>query len=143
MAAAEQRIDVFVSYSHADAAWLKRVQVHLKPLVRDEQIDLWDDTRIQAGARWREEIRAALARAQVAALLISADFFSSDFIATKEVPPPLEAERKRGLVILGVHLSASRFDRDRSQPKANQLKVRTSRLSARRVRRGEILVACS
>jgi tetratricopeptide (TPR) repeat protein len=112
MAAAEQRVDVFVSYSHADAAWLNRVQVHLKPLVRDEQIDLWDDSRIQAGARWREEIRAALARARVAVLLISADFFSSDFIATKELPPLLEAERKRGLVILGVHLSASRFDRD-------------------------------
>jgi hypothetical protein len=103
---------VFVSYSHADAAWLKRVQVHLRPLVRDEQIALWDDTRIKAGARWREEIRSALEKARVAALLISADFFASDFIATRELPPLLEAERKRGLVILGVHLSASRFDRD-------------------------------
>ncbi len=112
MAAAEQRLSVFVSYSHADAAWLERVQVHLRPLVRDEQIDLWDDTRIKAGARWREEIRSALAHARVAVLLISADFFGSDFIATKELPPLLEAERKRGLVILGVHLSASRFDRD-------------------------------
>ena len=112
MAAAKQRLSVFVSYSHADAAWLERVQVHLRPLVRDEQIDLWDDTRIKAGARWREEIRSALAQARVAVLLISADFFGSDFIATKELPPLLEAERKRGLVILGVHLSASRFDRD-------------------------------
>jgi tetratricopeptide (TPR) repeat protein len=112
MTAEEQGIDLIVSYSHADTAWLKRVQVHLRPLGRDGQIDLWDDTRIQAGARWREEIRTALARARVAVLLISADFFSSDFIATKELPPLLEAERKRGLVILGVHLSASRFDRD-------------------------------
>jgi hypothetical protein len=112
MAAGEQRIDVFVSYSHADAAWLKRVEAHLKPLVRDEQIELWDDSRIQPVARWREEIRAALTRAKVAVLLISADFFSSDFIATNELPPLLEAEHARGLVILGVHLSASRFDRD-------------------------------
>jgi TIR domain len=112
MAAAEQRFSVFVCYSHADAAWLKRVQVHLRPLDRDEQIDLWGDTRIKAGARWREDIRSALAQARAAVLLISADFFASDFIATKELPPLLEAERKRGLVILGVHLSASRFDRD-------------------------------
>jgi tetratricopeptide (TPR) repeat protein len=113
MAAAEQRLGVFVCYSHADAAWLKRVQVHLRPLVRGEQIDLWDDTRIEAGARWQGEIRAALAQAKVAVLLISADFYASDFIATKELPTLLEAERERGLVILGVHVSHSRFDRDR------------------------------
>ncbi len=113
MAAAEQRSDVFVSYSHADAAWLKRVQVHLRPLVRDDQIDLWDDTLIDAGARWQEEIRSALAQARVAVLLISADFFASDFIATKELPQLLEAEGKRGLTILGVHINHSRFDRDK------------------------------
>jgi hypothetical protein len=112
MAAEEQKFGIFVCYSHTDAAWLKRVQVHLKPLVRDERIDLWDDTRIRAGAHWRDEIRKALARARIAVLLISADFFASDFIATKELPPLLEAERKRGLVILGVHINYSRFDRD-------------------------------
>jgi hypothetical protein len=114
MAAAEHRLSVFVSYSHADdPAWLQRVQVHLTPLIRDGRVELWDDTRIRSGERWREEIRAALARAKVAVLLISADFYASEFIADKELPPLLEAERERGLVILGIHINASRFDRDR------------------------------
>ena len=81
-------------------------------MVREGQVDLWDDTRIKSGERWREEIRGALVRAKVAVLLISADFYASDFIADKELPRLLEAERERGLVILGLHINHSRFDRD-------------------------------
>lgn len=106
------KLSVFVSYSHRDQAWLERVQVHLKPLARDGRLDLWDDTRIKGGDRWPGEIKEALARADVAVLLISADFFHSDFIANKELPPLLEAARARGVTILGVHINYSRFDRD-------------------------------
>jgi hypothetical protein len=114
MAAAEPRLGVFVSYSPADdPAWLERVQVHLKPLVHEGRVELWDDTRIRSGERWREEIGKALARAKVAVLLISADFYASDFIANKELPRLLEAEGESGLVILGLHINYSRLDRDR------------------------------
>ena len=47
-------------------------------------------------------------------LLISADFYASDFIANDELPPLLEAERERGLLILGVHINYSSFDSDRT-----------------------------
>jgi hypothetical protein len=108
------KLNVFVSYSHRDKAWLERVQVHLKPLARDGKLDLWDDTRIKTGQHWRNEIKTALAQADVAVLMISANFYASDFIADDELPPLLEAARNdRGLVIAGVHINYSRFDRDR------------------------------
>jgi hypothetical protein len=69
------RTKVFISYSHADKEWLDRLKRHLKPLVRDG-LDCWDDTRIQPGADWQQEIRHALDAAQVAVLVISADFFA-------------------------------------------------------------------
>jgi hypothetical protein len=69
---------------------------------------------------WREEIRAALARAGVAVLLISADFYASDFIAKNELPPLLEAARsERGLVVLAVHINCSHFAVDESYPNTN------------------------
>lgn len=108
------KLNVFVSYSHADdPKWLKRVQVHLKPLARDGRLDLWDDQRIKAGDKWRDEIKQAIECADVAVLLISADFYASDFIAEKELPKLLEAAQgDKGLVVIGVHINYSHFEDD-------------------------------
>ncbi len=103
---------VFISYSHADKAWLDRLKRHLKPLVREGQLDCWDDSHIRPGDDWKQEIRTALDTAQVAVLLISADFFASDFIDENELPPLLAAAQAKGVRILPVIVSASRFARN-------------------------------
>jgi hypothetical protein len=108
------RTKVFISYSHADKKWLERLKKHLKPVVRGGRLEYWDDTHIQPGDDWQREIRTALDTAQVAVLLISADFFASDFIDETELPPLLTAAQAKGVRILPVILSASRFARDPS-----------------------------
>jgi hypothetical protein len=104
-----QPAKVFISYSRRDHDALGRLQVHLKPLVRDGRIELWDDTRLRPGELWLDEIKNALSTAKVAVLLVSADFLASDFIATEELPPLLAAGRARGLVIMPVILSPCRY----------------------------------
>src|SRR5262245_1049858 len=110
----EGRKKVFVSYSHKDLKWLKRVQTHLKDLTRRDLVELWDDTRIQTGAQWRKEISDALNSASAAVLLISPDFLASDFIAENELPPLLAAAEKDGLLILSLILRPSLFDETES-----------------------------
>jgi nucleoside 2-deoxyribosyltransferase len=108
----EHRKQVFFSYSHADAEYLDRVLVHLRPVERSGAIDLWSDTKIKAGDRWKEEIRKAVARARVAVLLVSADFLASEFIATDELPPLLAAAEEKGARVIPVVLKPCRFLRD-------------------------------
>lgn len=104
----EERTKVFISYSHADKDVLREVQRHFKPV--KASIDLWDDERIRAGQKWKEEIRAAIKVTKVAILLISTDFLGSEFIATDELPPLLEAAEKEGAVILPIILKPCLFD---------------------------------
>ena len=104
--------EVFISYSHADAEYLARLRVHLHPLERAFNIRTWSDTDIRPGSSWREEVAGALDRANIAVLLVSADFLASEFITTNELPPLLKKARSRGAVILPLILTRCRFTRD-------------------------------
>ncbi len=103
------RKHVFISYSHRDRRWLDRLKIHLRPLERDLELQVWDDSRLTPGLPWRDEIRKAIEGANAAVLLVSADFLASDFIHTDELPPLLRAAKEEGALILPIIISPSLF----------------------------------
>lgn len=105
---------IFISYSHIDIAYLERLKVHLKPFEKNGQIDLWADTNIKAGQKWKERINEALNNSVIAILLVSADFLASDFIVDNELPPILKAAEEKGKVILSIIVKPCRFTSNES-----------------------------
>lgn len=89
---------VFISYSHDDEAWKDRLVAQLGVLQQQHLLETWDDRQIAAGDNWQPHIE--LAMAQVAVLLISASFLTSQFILGTEVPELLRRRAAQGLRVI-------------------------------------------
>jgi hypothetical protein len=96
------RDQVFISYSHQDAEWMDKIRSHLTVIQQTDRLDIWSDERIEAGQYWQQEIDAAIAKARVAVLLLTPDFFSSKFIQNDELPKILKRHREDGLFLYAV-----------------------------------------
>jgi hypothetical protein len=104
------RTGAFISYSHKDKEHLDQLHAYLELYQQGGAIDVWDDTRIQPGTKWREQIKQALDAAKVAVLLISVDILRSKFIKENELPPLIKAALEEGITILLIILDPCPFE---------------------------------
>jgi hypothetical protein len=100
-----ERTEIFISYSHKDDKYRDALEPHLKALGRTTEIKWWDDTQIKAGEKWKEKIEEALLKTKVAILLVSANFFASDYVWEKEFDEILKAVSDKGATILWLPVS--------------------------------------
>ncbi len=107
----QKRRKIFVSYSHKDISYRERFRDHMVPYLRNEEdlLELWDDTKIEGGQKWDKQIKEALATTKVAVLLISTNFFASDYIQREELPPLLAAAEMEEVTILPVIIGHCSF----------------------------------
>jgi predicted ATPase len=71
----DQPISIFISYAHADSAFVDRLEADL----RQQGFDPWvDRQRLKGGQRWRRELQDAVKRAQVLLLVLSPDAIASE-----------------------------------------------------------------
>lgn len=107
----------FLSYSHKDKHWQQVIQNIFAPLHKTGQFTYFDDNDIDAGSSWKKRIIDAIANANVAILLISNNFFNSEFINENELPRIFDAHKKCKLEVIPVmvehidenHLSINQF----------------------------------
>ena len=102
---------IFISCSHKDRHWVDELTTMMKPLLKEtDQVALWDDSHIQSGSKWRDDIRQAHATSRVAVLLVTAEFLASDFISKQELPVILESHKNGKTRIVWVYVSAAPYE---------------------------------
>jgi hypothetical protein len=101
-------LQVFISYSRKDQAFLEHFRGHLTPYERGRELEVWADPLIEPGADWMDEIFRNLDRAHIMILLVSMDSLASKFCIEKEVARAME----RGIEVVPVLIRACRYDVD-------------------------------
>ncbi len=92
MATQPAPVEVFCSYAHEDEVWLRKLEAHLSPLKRQGLISLWHDRLITPGTDWTQTLDAHLETAAVILLLVSSDFFASDYCYGIEMKRALQRQ---------------------------------------------------
>ena len=82
----DTKIQIFVSYSHQDAAYLEKESLlgFLQGLESDN-IEFWTDREITGGELWDEVIKNRIQRCDIALVLVSQSFLDSDYCKNVEI----------------------------------------------------------
>ena len=94
-------IEIFCSYARRDEELKNLLLTHLAPMERSGLISAWHDGDLSAGEEWQAEIEKRLNTCQVI-LLISPDFFASDFCYGKEMQRALDRHDSGNAVVIPI-----------------------------------------
>jgi len=72
-------VEIFFSYAHEDEALLNDIRRQLVVFDRIGVIRKWHDRLIPPGVEWRDQIDSRLHTSKIILLLVSPDFFESDY----------------------------------------------------------------
>ena len=93
------RNKVFISYSHEDTKWLSAIKKQLAVLEAEGLVSLCEDTQLEVGEDWYQQLNEMMLSARLGLLLISAPFLSSKFVRAEEIPRLFEQHEEGGMKI--------------------------------------------
>lgn len=108
--AKDNKLKIFISYSHKDSRYKKELLSHLKSLELTHNIDVWHDGRILAGDTVDSEILVHLSASDIVLLLISPYFNESSYCINTELTKALERHDKGECIVVPVILSECIID---------------------------------
>jgi internalin A len=105
-------VRIFVSYSHENLTWSKRLSFLLKAKANVNPLQSWHDTALKAGDPWDKEIRIELERMDIFLCLVSYQFLASDYIKTVELPRAMARHKNGEIEVVPVILYPMDLERD-------------------------------
>ncbi|HRF04366.1 ROK family protein [Accumulibacter sp.] len=95
-------LEVFISYSHEDDVWRKKLGLCLSILERQGIISTWFDRKIRAGSKWENEIDDHINSAEIIILLVSTHFLASNYCYDNEFLRALERHENKEATVVPV-----------------------------------------
>ena len=96
-----QPLKIFIVYAREDADALKGLRAHFKPIPPSD-LKVWYDGEILPGQHWDNEIKTQVQSADIILLLISKDFFDSEYIQTTELKSAIERHKEGKAMVVPV-----------------------------------------
>ena len=97
-------IDVFIAYAKPDKVLVERLRKQLSAAERIGLVDAWHDGEIEIGTDKEEAAQKAMEEAEIVVLLLSADFFASEYLYEKEMKRALELSKANKTTVIPVLL---------------------------------------
>jgi internalin A len=96
---------IFISYASKDQAYKEEFELHTALLRRNGLIQSWQMGMIKPNDDWDAEVQTALDEADIVVMLLSSNFFASNYIWEKEFLNTLERRKKGDVALAGIVLS--------------------------------------
>lgn len=98
----KNKLNIFISYSKHDKKYLEDLRISLRPFERKDQIQVWYDGEIEAGAEWDADIKNNLEAADIIILFVSRDFIKTDYIWDVEIKKAMERHKAGEAVVIPI-----------------------------------------
>lgn len=106
------QVRLFVSYSHQNSTWSKRLMPVLKVKANVPELRPWHDSELKAGDQWDTEIRDELKRMDIFLCLVSMQFLASDYIQQVELAEAVRRYERGEVIIVPLLLYPMDLDAD-------------------------------
>lgn len=111
---------VFIIYAREDERFRAELKKQLLPMERSGQLRVWTDRELIAGEHWEPAIKKQLQNADLILMLISSDYFDSDYIHAVELREALERHQRGEARVVPVIVRDCAWETD---PVVNSLQV--------------------
>lgn len=93
---------VVFSYSHKDEPLRDELDAHLAILRRLAIVKTWHDRKLVPGRKWDSQIKEMIYSADIILLLLSADFFNSDYCYDEELSIALDRHERGDAIVVPI-----------------------------------------
>jgi len=88
---------IFISYNRKDEKWVDLFENALKMGVTRKLCRTWTDRQIVPGDQWDRDIKAKIASATIALVLVTPELLESDYVLNEELPAIVDRHSRKAL----------------------------------------------